>query len=77
MSSATYRVESTHALMGPLLPISGAKFLNLVDRALATVLAAKSWTYPTGHEIRVVHVPTGAVVFRKTAVYFTPCSEDC
>lgn len=75
LSAAIYRVESTHPIMGPLLPISGAKFLNLVDRALAVVLAAKSWTYPSGHEIRVVHVPTGVVVFRKTDACSTPCIE--
>jgi hypothetical protein len=33
------------------------------DRALAVSLAAKSFTRSS--EIRVVHVPTGEVVFRK------------
>jgi hypothetical protein len=33
------------------------------DRALAVSLAAKSFT--SSSEIRVVHVPTGEVVFRK------------
>jgi hypothetical protein len=28
-------------------------------------MAAKSVTKPSGQEIRVVHVPTGEVVFRK------------
>lgn len=77
ISAIAYRVESSHPIMGPLLPISGAKFLNLVDRPLAIVLAAKSWTFPSGHEIRVVHVPTGVVVFRKTVAALTPCSDDC
>jgi len=31
------------------------------------VVAAKSNTKPYGQEIRVVYVPTGEVVFRKTA----------
>jgi hypothetical protein len=53
-------------MFGPLLPEAGTKFLNLVDQAVATVMAAKSMTKPCGHEIRVVHVPTGEVVFRKT-----------
>jgi hypothetical protein len=35
------------------------------DRALAVSLAAKSFTADS--EIRVVHVPTGEVVFRKPA----------
>ena len=56
-------------MFGPLLPIAGAKLLTIVDRAMATVMAAKSMTKPCGHEIRVVHVPTGEVIFRKT--------EDC
>ncbi len=37
------------------------------DAALAVVMAAKSVTVPPGQEIRVVHVPTGEVVFRKSA----------
>ena len=77
MSAAAYRVESSHPIMGPLLPVSGFKFLTLVDRALAIVLAAKSMTNPLGHEIRVVHVPTGEVVFRKTDSRLTLCSNDC
>ncbi len=67
MSTALYRLESSHPMFGPLLPVAGAKLLTLVDRALATVMAAKSVTNPLGHEIRVVHVPTGEVVFRKTS----------
>ena len=67
MSTAIYRLESSHPMFGPLLPVAGAKLLTLVDRALATVMAAKSMTKPCGHEIRVVHVPTGEVIFRKTS----------
>lgn len=68
MSSAAYRVESNFPIVGPLLPgIVSSKFFNLVDRALAIVVAAKSFTKPFGQEIRVVHVPTGEIVYRKTA----------
>ena len=35
------------------------------DRALAVALAAKSFSHTDGEEIRVVHVPTGEVVYRK------------
>lgn len=77
MSSAAYRVESSHPIAGPLLPgLVSSKFLLLVDRALAIVLAAKSVTYPFGHEIRVVHVPTGEVIYRKTAALLTTSSDD-
>ena len=69
MSSITYRVESSHPIVGPLWPgITASKFHTFNDRSLAVVMAAKSMTSPFGHEIRVVHVPTGAVVFRKTTV---------
>lgn len=76
MSAAVYRVESAHPMIGPLLPVAGAKFLDLVDRAVAVVLAAKSRTRPCGHEIRVVHVPTGKVVFRKTDACLTASGDD-
>jgi hypothetical protein len=66
MTTAIYRLESSHLMFGPLLPIAGTKLLTLVDRAIATVMAAKSITKPCGHEIRVVHVPSGEVIFRKT-----------
>lgn len=77
MSASAYRVESSHPIMGPLLPNSGSRFLDLADRELAIVLATKSVTKPFGHEIRVVHRPSGKVVFRKTAARLTPCCEDC
>lgn len=68
MSATTYRVESSQPIVGPLWPsFKASKFHIFVDRAFAVLMAAKSMTSPTGHEIRVVHVPTGEVVFRKTA----------
>ncbi len=68
MSSATYRVESAAPIVGPLWPgLAASKFHHIVDRAVAIVLAAKSITRPLGHEIRVVHVPSGEIIFRKTA----------
>lgn len=77
MSAATYRVESAHPIIGPLwLGLDAAKFHLVFDRALAIVLAAKSKTFPSGHEIRVVHVPTGKVVFRKTDGNPTSLAED-
>jgi hypothetical protein len=66
MATANYRLESSHPMFGPLLPIAGTKLVTLVDRAIATVMAAKSMTKPFGHEIRVVHIPSGEVIFRKT-----------
>ncbi|MEI8171214.1 MAG: hypothetical protein WCG50_16200 [Rhodoferax sp.] len=76
MSAIAYRVESSFPLIGPLLPGAAAKCFNLVDRALAIVLATKSMTKPSGHEIRVVHIPTGEVIFRKTDAQLASCNEE-
>ncbi len=67
MTSADFRVESNHLITGRLLPISGSQQYFFSDRALAVTMAAKSVTKPSGQEIRVVHVPTGEVVFTKPA----------
>jgi hypothetical protein len=64
MTSAEFRVESNHPIGGRLLPQPGAHEYFFSDRALAVAMAAKSFTQPSS-EIRVVHVPTGEVVFRK------------
>lgn len=67
MTSADFRVESSHPISGRFLPEPGARQYLFSDRSLAITLAAKSTTLPVGKEIRVVHVPTGEVVFRKAA----------
>jgi hypothetical protein len=64
MTSADFRLESNNPIAGRLLPGSGYQHYFFSDRALAVALAAKS---VSGQEIRVVHVPTGEVVFRKPA----------
>ena len=61
----TFRIESSHPIQGPLWPVSGKNEFHVRDHGLAVVLAAKSVTDPPGGEIRVVHVPTGEVVFSK------------
>jgi hypothetical protein len=65
MTSADYRIESTQPIAGRFWPAAGARQLAVKDRALAVSLAAKSFN--PSSEIRVVHVPTGEVVFRKPA----------
>ena len=67
MTSADYRVESSHPISARLIAVSGAQQYFFSDRALAVAMAAKSVTSPSGQEIRVVHVPTGEVVFCKPA----------
>jgi hypothetical protein len=64
MTSADYRIESSQPMAGRFWPAAGSQFA-VRDRALAVSLAAKSFS--SGSEIRVVHVPTGEVVFRKPA----------
>jgi len=67
MTSADFRLESSHPIAGTFLPGNASQEYFFSDRALAVALAAKSDTKPVGQEIRVVHVPTGEVVFRKAA----------
>lgn len=62
MTSAEYRIESSKPIAGRFWPTAGSQHY-VKDRALAVSLAAKSFTSES--EIRVVHVPTGEVVFRK------------
>jgi hypothetical protein len=64
-----YRVESSHPIVGPLVPAHGFSEFLLRDRAMAVVIAAKSITHPGGHEIRVVDVRTGEITYRKTAAF--------
>lgn len=62
MTSADYRIESSQPLAGRFWP-AGSEHYAVRDRALAVSLAAKSFS--SNSEIRVVHVPTGEVVYRK------------
>jgi hypothetical protein len=64
MTSADFRVEASHPLASRFLPGQQAQQYFFSNRALAVTMAAKSFTKPSS-EIRVVHVPTGEVVFRK------------
>ncbi|HEY1230311.1 MAG TPA: hypothetical protein VGF26_23630 [Ramlibacter sp.] len=76
MTSGDYRIESSHPIASLLLPTSGEQQYFVSDRALAVTVAAKSTTRPIGQEIRVVHVPTGEVVFRKRSISRIDQSDD-
>jgi hypothetical protein len=76
MSTLSYRIESSHPIVGPLISGINTTALYLADRAMAVVMAAKSETRPYGNEIRVIHQPTGEVVYRKTAATIDPHSEE-
>lgn len=76
MTSGDYRIESSHPIASLLLPTSGEQQYLVSDRALAVTVAAKSSTRPMGQEIRVVHVPTGEVVFRKRSISRQDSSDE-
>lgn len=75
MTAQEFRVESNHPIAGGLLPATGERQYLFSDRSVAVTMAAKSVTRPYGQEIRVVHVPTGEVLFRKAAAPRPP--EAC
>jgi hypothetical protein len=62
---ADYRIESSQPLRSRFLPADAGEQYLVKDRALAVALAAKGFNGTDGGEIRVVHVPTGEVVYRK------------
>jgi hypothetical protein len=63
MASAQYRIESRCPLMGSLLPPATFKQVY-ADCSLAVAVAVKSVADPTRQQVRVVHVPTGEIVFQ-------------
>jgi hypothetical protein len=67
MNTFAYRIESSQPIVAtlPRTPVQNGSLLS--SRELAVSLAAKSLTFPAGGEIRVVHVPTGEVLFSKTS----------
>lgn len=57
-----YRIESRDPLLGHLLPSSNRKTL-FGNCSLAVAIAVKSVVDPTRQQVRVVHVPSGEIVF--------------
>ena len=76
MPSADYRIESSQPLRSNFLPAAASEQYLVKDRALAVALAAKSFNRASGEEIRVVHVPTGEIVYRKAAFVRSDESEE-
>lgn len=66
MASAQFRIESRDPLIGSLLPSPNFDHLYK-DASLAVAIAVKSVADPTRQEVRVVHVPSGEIVFKTTA----------
>lgn len=63
MTSAEFRIESQRAIVNRFFPANRLA-RSFEDLSLAVAVAAKSETQPVGGEIRVVHVPSGEVLFR-------------
>ncbi len=64
--SGDFRIESNQTLKSPHWAGGDATNEIMVhDRSLAVAMAAKTRTVPCGGEVRVVHAPTGEVIFRK------------
>ncbi|MCJ0762346.1 hypothetical protein [Variovorax terrae] len=66
MRSDGYRIESNQPLRNHLLPPPMLHGLYK-DPSLAVAVAVKSVLNPSTQEVRVIHVPSGEVVFRSTA----------
>ena len=62
MPSSSYRIESSLPVIGSLLPPTASSRLS-ADRSLAVAVAIKSVSDPTRQPVRVVHVPSGEIVF--------------
>ena len=60
---AEYRIEGDSGLRSPHW--KGGAGISVHDRSLAVAMAAKSHSVVRGGEIRVVHLPSGEVIFRK------------
>ena len=66
MAVDQYRIESANALKGSLLPSSNFQHLY-TNPSLAVAVAVKSMSDPTHHEVRVVQVSSGEIIFHTTA----------
>ena len=62
-----FRIESSASTNDSLLPESDIEHLY-ADASLAVAVAVKMVADPSCEEVRVVHVPSGEVVFRTPAI---------
>lgn len=64
MNSNEFHIESDHRIVNRLVPQAPVKQW-FSDPSDAVAVAAKCIPNPQGGEIRVVHVPTGEIIFRR------------
>ncbi|MDP3701527.1 MAG: hypothetical protein Q8R72_11560 [Hylemonella sp.] len=67
MNTLSYKIESSSPIVASLHRTQVRDGALLASRELAVALAAKSITHPPGGVVRVVHVPTGEVLFSKVS----------
>ena len=67
MNTLPYKIESSSPIVASLPRTNVRNGSMLANRELAVSLAAKSITDPPGGVVRVVHVPTGEVLFSKVS----------
>lgn len=67
MNTLSYKIESSSPIVASLPRTNVRSGSLLASRELAVSLAAKSITDPPGGVVRVIHVPTGEVLFSKVS----------
>ncbi len=67
MTPLPYKIESSSPIVASLPRTNVRDGARLASLDLAVSLAAKSITDPPGGVVRVVHVPTGEVLFSKVS----------
>lgn len=67
MTTLPYKIESSSPIVASLPRTNVRNGSMLANLDLAVSLAAKSITDPPGGVVRVVHVPTGEVLFSKVS----------
>lgn len=63
MTTDHYRIESRCPFTGGLLPNSIYK-AEYADSSLAVAVAVKSVADPTREQVRVIHIPSGEIIFQ-------------
>ena len=67
MTTLPYKIESSSPIVASLPRTNVRNGAMLANLDLAVSLAAKSITEPPGGVVRVIHVPTGEVLFSKVS----------
>ena len=68
MTAAKYRIESLDPVSDSLLPSANFKHLY-ADSSLAVAVAVKSVADPTRQKVRVVHIPSGEIIFQTASAH--------